>query len=302
MKDDISPPNLGMVPREYDQRYFLNLVRMIEVFTTALRSKGPVTVSSIEADEVNTVASNVTTVNATTVNATTVNADNVNVTGTMTGNVDAGTVTSDSVDTDYLNVLLYGTMYGGYAIDVGELEWGLTTLKTDDSQRWAYGKNADTESGSNEGGNFVVYRYADDGSFLSEAMRISRRYGTTNFETMPSVNWTDLIEYGSNANGEYVKFADGQMIAWINTTRTDISITNAYGSLYQGVHSWTFPVAFVGTPAVTCNTCKWGTSASWGHGYQAATTTTGYFRAWDINSRAAGTSTTVSLTAVGRWK
>ncbi|WP_256584873.1 MULTISPECIES: hypothetical protein [unclassified Pseudomonas] len=66
-----------------------------------------------------------------------------------------------------------------------------------------------------------------------------------------------IIERSSNANGEFVKFADGTLIC-TRFVSGNMALTSPYGSgFYNPVPlPWTFPAAFVGTvPAVsaTCN-------------------------------------------------
>jgi len=61
-----------------------------------------------------------------------------------------------------------------------------------------------------------------------------------------------LILRGSNANGEFVRFADGTLIC----TRTDLSVTNAstvLGSLFRSSTNvtWTYPSLFVAAPVVS---------------------------------------------------
>ena len=60
-----------------------------------------------------------------------------------------------------------------------------------------------------------------------------------------------VIERGSNANGEFVRFADGTLIC----TRTDLSAPNAstaLGSLFRSASiGWTFPSTFIAAPTVT---------------------------------------------------
>ncbi len=62
-----------------------------------------------------------------------------------------------------------------------------------------------------------------------------------------------VIERGSNANGDYVRFADGTQIC----TRTNLSAANAstaLGSLFRSDDvTWTYPAAFVGAPVVCGN-------------------------------------------------
>ncbi|WP_283176240.1 DUF2793 domain-containing protein [Gemmobacter sp. 24YEA27] len=60
-----------------------------------------------------------------------------------------------------------------------------------------------------------------------------------------------VIEHGSNANGDFIRFADGTQICW----KTDLTVTNASTALGSGFTSaaltWTFPQTFlVGSPPV----------------------------------------------------
>jgi hypothetical protein len=61
-----------------------------------------------------------------------------------------------------------------------------------------------------------------------------------------------LIEKGSNANGEYVRFADGTQICW-GTAATSLNIDTPYGSALfrSAITPWTFPAAFAGTALVS---------------------------------------------------
>lgn len=106
-----------------------------------------------------------------------------------------------------------------------------------------------------------------------------------------------VIERGSNANGEYVKFADGTMIC----TKTDFVIgaitTLAAAPIYiTSPATWTFPSSFITGPVVQ------GNDASSIHiwlvvGTAGATNCmlTGFCYSSIASSR------TVKLTAVGRW-
>lgn len=66
-----------------------------------------------------------------------------------------------------------------------------------------------------------------------------------------------IIERGSNANGQYTKFADGSLLCYRN-----IQLTQAQD--YQMLATWTFPAAFSSTPSVSH--CPWLNTAS---GYAA---------------------------------
>ena len=62
------------------------------------------------------------------------------------------------------------------------------------------------------------------------------------------------IEYGSNANGEYVKFPDGTMICTHEVDISDIDCTQARGSVFGPtgtMGTFPFPASFVGSPALS---------------------------------------------------
>lgn len=105
----------------------------------------------------------------------------------------------------------------------------------------------------------------------------------------------------TNENGTAVKFADGTMICTLQTKVTDQAIANAYGSLYQSIRVWTFPVPFVERPAVSCSEAQWGTGCSWGS-VRGANATTATLRIMDAFQRQAGTNVSISAIAIGRWK
>lgn len=110
-----------------------------------------------------------------------------------------------------------------------------------------------------------------------------------------------VFERGSNANGEYVRFADGTQICTMSINVTDQAIDSAYGSLFQGARTWSFPVSFSGVPAVSVGLFRWGSAASWGSVATLPSTTSATLRGFDIAARPAGTSTAISATAIGRW-
>lgn len=98
----------------------------------------------------------------------------------------------------------------------------------------------------------------------------------------------------------YVRFGNGIQICWIEATVT-MAISNAYGSLYQGTYTWTFPKEFISAPAVSVGAIRWGTSAGWATLGGAPTTTSVILRGIDIASRASG-NTLISAIAIGKWK
>lgn len=104
------------------------------------------------------------------------------------------------------------------------------------------------------------------------------------------------IERGSNANGEYIRLADGAQIC--THAITGSATTTASGSIYtSGDDTWTFPAAFASTTGLAFA----GTSnfvGRWLNIY-AATTTTATIRQFNASSNAS--TPTLRLLAIGRW-
>lgn len=111
-----------------------------------------------------------------------------------------------------------------------------------------------------------------------------------------------LIERGSNANGDYIRFADGTQIC------THI-VAATYYSASRLLASWTHPAVFVGLPIVT-PTMRARDAANVADGVAITSGTSAY-----ANSIASGSSNSfvvgsgfvsgdslwLSMTAIGRW-
>lgn len=111
-----------------------------------------------------------------------------------------------------------------------------------------------------------------------------------------------LLDFGSNSNGYWMKFGNGLMLCWNYGTVNDWAINNAYGSLYQGTRTFSFPQTFSEAPMAIPGGAKWGSGASWATMSANPTTTQMTIRAIDTSSRATGTDVTYSWLAIGRWK
>ena len=111
-----------------------------------------------------------------------------------------------------------------------------------------------------------------------------------------------IIERGSNANGEYVRFADGTQICWKYEIVTDQSISTSYLSIYSGDRKYYYSANFIDKPTPLATIFGWGTSASWGS-ISTGTTGTEYaiVRGYDLVSRAAGTDCQIGYACIGRW-
>lgn len=111
-----------------------------------------------------------------------------------------------------------------------------------------------------------------------------------------------VMERGSNANGDYIKYADGTMVCWMSISVTDQAIESVYaGGVYQGTRTWAFPASFSGVPVVTPGSFRWGSAANWAALAGTPSGSTATLRGFDMASRAAGTAVQISALAVGRW-
>lgn len=104
------------------------------------------------------------------------------------------------------------------------------------------------------------------------------------------------IERGSNANGEYVRFADGTQICTIVGLAGPVA-TTAFGSIFRsgGTVNWIFPATFVALPVATGmveNAVSWLNATVTSAG---AASVVRYCAVTDNVAR------NLWLTAIGRW-
>ena len=104
-----------------------------------------------------------------------------------------------------------------------------------------------------------------------------------------------IIESGSNADGEYTRFASGLLICTLTIITTDVTVS--VGALFKStVQTWTYPSAFIAAPVVSGGNVSdvanvWVTAGQAGVADCSAVAFG--------HSSAAGAS--FSLTAIGRW-
>lgn len=111
-----------------------------------------------------------------------------------------------------------------------------------------------------------------------------------------------IVEESENENGHYRKWSSGLLEQWVSDKLTTAGINNAYGSLYQGVFSWTFPIQFLERPEIViCSKAQYGTGASWGTVNSWSVSST-VIRAFDAFSRASANEMRFTVYAKGKWK
>jgi len=109
-----------------------------------------------------------------------------------------------------------------------------------------------------------------------------------------------IFQSGSNANGEYVMYADGTMECWfVDTTGLDVNTLGA-GNIYTSTTpaTWTFPTPVPFVASKTCVTSSAYASARWGAAYGVTTTQCTYRQYSHTQSAVAQNQ---ALHAIGRW-
>ena len=107
-----------------------------------------------------------------------------------------------------------------------------------------------------------------------------------------------IIESDSNANGEYVRYADGTQVCWHRDATNRATNVNPTGSYWRTAgFTYTFPMAFVSTPVVSGTTHEATTDAVSAL-VRDVTATTCNVRGWGVNS---AQSVQHGYIAVGRW-
>lgn len=162
-----------------------------------------------------------------------------------------------------------------------------------------------------------------DGDFWIDTSANGETYGDTlpigaiveyNGTTVPQgyekVSDNNIIESGSNANGNWIKYNDGTMICTATKLFENVSVTNSWGSLYETeeLTLGNFPQPFISTPeGINCIMITNSNSSGKGSGgfveYIVQTTNTSWGKtaiAKPASSVAANIG--LSLIAIGKWK
>ncbi len=103
-----------------------------------------------------------------------------------------------------------------------------------------------------------------------------------------------VIERGSTATGDYVRFADGTQICTATLTATGCTTTE--GALFaSNTETWTFPVAFAATPTIS------GSGGGTGRFLGVDEPLTSQVVCKVLSTTSDATTRAPSLTAIGRW-
>ena len=106
-----------------------------------------------------------------------------------------------------------------------------------------------------------------------------------------------VIERGSNANGEYVRFADGTQICTLTYTGA-VALTAYSGTINRGAIAWTYPAAFAVNNPVLSASGQDQTSNGFG-GQATSGLASGILSYFTVSVSV--TSSAIGLQAIGRW-
>jgi hypothetical protein len=126
---------------------------------------------------------------------------------------------------------------------------------------------------------------------ITSAGKILASAGTNWVGTVSQNGLSSIIEQGSNANGRFVKYADGTQICFVRNSTTPVANT-----LTSSSHSW--PANFSADPRLSCacDSTVYGTTVTAMTARSASTT--GYTQ---TVLRSNTTTTILDVVAVGRW-
>ena len=110
---------------------------------------------------------------------------------------------------------------------------------------------------------------------------------------------SQIIESGSNSNGNYVKYADGTMICY-GRIYDDITINNVYTpGVYYMTKRLTFPKTFIDIPTITITPLNLNNLLS-SNIYSISSSAVDLF-VYSFKSLT-GIATRINYIAIGKWK
>ena len=116
-----------------------------------------------------------------------------------------------------------------------------------------------------------------------------------------TVGGSPVVDSGSNANGNWVKYYDGTLIQYIRRTEIGVTQTNATGSIFYGdTAAYAYPVAFVGAaPIISTDVNAAGNVNIWTRALLPSITAT---QLRIFSSISITQNVTFDIIAMGAWK
>ena len=141
----------------------------------------------------------------------------------------------------------------------------------------------------------------DTSDFTADLLPIQSG-SATNTKDYIDTKVSGVVESGSNANGNYVKYADGTLICYktVNVSGTFTNWGNVF--LTQEMSLGSFAFTFYATPILQVSPVNTETAASIVSIINVSTTSCGVLRAMRGTSLTGSQDFTFSVMAIGRWK
>lgn len=212
--------------------------------------------------------------------------------GTLTYKITYGDLIGDAVgDVSTLSGFTATDLTGAaneLKTDLNTLDGKVDTVKSD----IGIVEDTDTATHTIAAGQYVIWK--DALYVASTAIPLGTTLSLSNLTAVSNGGLNDLMpEYGSTANGNYIKFSDGTLICWGESGIVSVS-GNSTGSV-----NVTFPVSFTGEPVAFANLMSsLPTQRSATVQARTASGMTVYFQ----NATGASVSVYAQWLAIGRWK
>ena len=133
--------------------------------------------------------------------------------------------------------------------------------------------------------------------------QIHDAYSTSTTDTYSCNYINHIVESGSNANGNYIKYADGTMICTKKETG-QAKITSTWGNLYDtgdnplDLGNWAIP--FIEVPIVSIS--FYGANGQWVEGFQTSTTKEKVGKITIASATSKTVNAYYNIIGIGRWK
>lgn len=135
--------------------------------------------------------------------------------------------------------------------------------------------------------------------------KIVNTYSTSQTDTYSCNYLNGIVESGSNAYGDYIKYIDGTMICVREVTMT-INITTAWGALYVGEDNtqWNYAQSFISAPKVIVDVIPTTGNSAFKICYTQPTITKDYYKTITVGRPTSLSSVPIKATilAIGKWK
>lgn len=191
----------------------------------------------------------------------------------------------------YYNPLAANTPGNNYPVSAAGALWNLYRSATNHSQVFVTYPGAGAEPRA-----FLRSQGQSGWSAWREIVHAGALLGTVS--QAGGVPTGRVIERGTNANGEYLRLADGTQICTLRTSASLAIGTAFLGGFRSAAQTWTYPVPFAAAPVLTVT--PENLTAAAGIGADTPGTASAQWAVTAVASQGAATRA-VALTATGRW-